>query len=65
MAKVARTDDRMCVLTDSSQSAIRWRLCDYEAMLRTELQILAAQEHAEWRSPRRNGRNGEHLLHLE
>jgi hypothetical protein len=42
--KRLRPDDRLCLLTDSLPSAIRWRLCDYEAMLKEELRILAAQE---------------------
>jgi hypothetical protein len=31
----------LCALTDSLTSSIRWRMRDYEAILRAELEILA------------------------
>ena len=34
----------LCVLTDVLSSGLRWRLSDYEAMLRAELAILAIPE---------------------
>ena len=34
-------DDRLCVLADSLPAAIRWRFCDYEQLLRKQLQLLA------------------------
>jgi hypothetical protein len=32
--------DRLCVLADSLPGAIRWRFCDYEQLLKKQLQIL-------------------------
>jgi hypothetical protein len=43
MAKLLRARDELCFLTDSLPSAIRWRLKDYEAMLKAELRILSAE----------------------
>jgi hypothetical protein len=37
--------DRLCVLTNSLPGAIRWRFCDYEQMLRKQLQLLARPLH--------------------
>lgn len=37
-----RPDERMCALTNSLPGAIRWRFCDYEQLLKKELQLLAA-----------------------
>ena len=34
-------NDRLCVLADSLPAAIRWRFCDYEQLLRKQLQLLA------------------------
>ena len=35
-------NDRMCALANSLPAAIRWRFCDYEQLLKKELQLLAA-----------------------
>jgi hypothetical protein len=35
------TPVELCALTDSLTSSIRWRMRDYEAILRAELEILA------------------------
>jgi hypothetical protein len=32
--------DRLCALADSLPGAIRWRVCDYEQLLKNLLQIL-------------------------
>jgi len=40
----ASTD--LCALTDSLVSSIRWRMRDYEAILRAELEILAEPDGA-------------------
>jgi hypothetical protein len=40
--------DRLCVLADSLPAAIRWRFCDYEQLLRKQLQILAAPPQLVW-----------------
>ncbi len=34
--------DRLCALADSLPGAIRWRYCDYEQLLRKQLEILLA-----------------------
>ena len=34
--------DQMCALADSLPAAIRWRFCDYEQLLKKELELLAA-----------------------
>jgi hypothetical protein len=34
--------DRLCALADSLPAAIRWRYCDYEQLLKKQLQILLA-----------------------
>jgi hypothetical protein len=36
----------LCALTDSLTSSIRWRMRDYEAILRAELAILAEPDGA-------------------
>jgi hypothetical protein len=36
----------LCSLTDSLSSSIRWRMRDYEAILRAELEILAEPDAA-------------------
>jgi hypothetical protein len=35
-------NDRLCVLADSLPGAIRWRFCDYEQLLKKQLEILLA-----------------------
>ncbi len=37
----------LCALTDSLTSSIRWRMRDYEAILKAELEILADSDSAE------------------
>ncbi len=37
--------DRLCALADSLPGAIRWRFCDYEQLLRKELQLLTQPLH--------------------
>ena len=37
----------LCALTDSLTSSIRWRMRDYEAILKAELEILAKSDSAE------------------
>ena len=39
---MTESHDRLCVLADSLAGAIRWRFCDYEQLLKKQLQILAA-----------------------
>ena len=34
--------DRLCALADSLPAAIRWRYCDYEQLLKKQLNILLA-----------------------
>jgi hypothetical protein len=34
--------DRLCALADSLPAAIRWRYCDYEQLLKKQLDILLA-----------------------
>jgi hypothetical protein len=36
--------DRLCALADSLPAAIRWRYCDYEQLLRKQLQIMLAPD---------------------
>lgn len=33
-------NDRLCALTNSLPGAIRWRYCDYEQLLRKQLEIM-------------------------
>jgi hypothetical protein len=40
--------ERLCVLADSLSAAIRWRFCDYEQLLRKQLQILAPPLRLVW-----------------
>ncbi len=41
-------DDRLCVLANSLPAAIRWRFCDYEQLLRKQLQLLAPPLRLVW-----------------
>ena len=41
-AHMMEPHDRLCVLANSLPGAIRWRFCDYEQLLKKQLQILAA-----------------------
>jgi hypothetical protein len=34
--------DRLCALADSLPAAIRWRYCDYEHLLKKQIEILLA-----------------------
>lgn len=43
--------DRLCVLTNSLPGAIRWRFCDYERILRKQLQLLARPLHVVQQPP--------------
>lgn len=36
--------DRLCALADSLPAAIRWRYCDYEQLLKKQLQIMLAPQ---------------------
>ena len=36
--------DCLCALADSLPAAIRWRYCDYEQLLKKQLQILLAPQ---------------------
>jgi hypothetical protein len=45
--------DRMCALADSLPAAVRWRFCDYEQLLKKELQLLAAPSTRLIEPPRR------------
>jgi hypothetical protein len=36
--------DRLCALADSLPAAIRWRYCDYEQLLKKQLEIMLAPE---------------------
>ena len=36
--------DRLCTLADSLPAAIRWRYCDYEQLLKKQLQIMLAPQ---------------------
>jgi hypothetical protein len=49
----AHTSTELCALTDSLTSRIRWRMRDYEAILRTELAMLAEPDPKLLRSARR------------
>lgn len=39
---MTESHDRLCVLADSLAGAIRWRFCDYEQLLKKQLQFLAS-----------------------
>ena len=41
---MTQRQDRLCALADSLPAAIRWRYCDYEQLLRKQLQIMLAPE---------------------
>jgi hypothetical protein len=47
------TSTELCALTDSLTSRIRWRMRDYESILRAELAMLAAPEPGRSGSPQR------------
>lgn len=51
MVKVLRQNDELCALTDSLSGTIRWRLRDYEEMLKAELAMLVAMETRRERLP--------------
>ena len=36
--------DHLCALADSLPAAIRWRYCDYEQLLKKQLQIMLAPQ---------------------
>jgi hypothetical protein len=40
MSPATHAPSELCALTDSLTSSIRWRMRDYEAILRAELEIL-------------------------
>ena len=46
MAPTAHVATDLCALTDSLASSIRWRMRDYEATQRAELEILAEPDGA-------------------
>lgn len=46
MNQTSRIPTELCALTDSLASSIRWRMRDYEAILRIELEILAEPDGA-------------------
>jgi hypothetical protein len=46
MNPTPRIPTELCALTDSLASSIRWRMRDYEAILRAELEILAEPDGA-------------------
>lgn len=39
---MTQRQDRLCALADSLPAAIRWRYCDYEQLLKKQLEILLA-----------------------
>lgn len=41
---MTQPNDRLCALADSLPAAIRWRYCDYEQLLRKQLEILLRPE---------------------
>ena len=41
MAFSTQSPAELCALTDSMASSIRWRMRDYQAILKAELEILA------------------------
>ena len=49
--------DRLCVLADSLPGAIRWRFCDYEDLLKKQLQILASPPPVRLVRPRRDAQD--------
>jgi hypothetical protein len=46
MTASADSPAELCALTDSLTSSIRWRMRDYEQILRAELALLAAESRA-------------------
>lgn len=44
MGRMLRHNDELCALTDSLSGTIRWRLRDYEEILKAELALLVAME---------------------
>ena len=42
--RMTHRHDRLCALADSLPAAIRWRYCDYEQLLRKQLQIMLAPQ---------------------
>lgn len=55
MGRLLRRNDDLCALTDSLPGTIRWRLRDYEEILKAELALLVAMETS--RRPRGHGRS--------
>jgi hypothetical protein len=45
-------NDRLCALADSLPAAIRWRYCDYEELLRKQLEMMLEPDALGTRSPR-------------
>jgi len=39
---MTQPQDRLCALADSLPATIRWRYCDYEQLLKKQLQIMLA-----------------------
>jgi hypothetical protein len=56
MGRLLRHNDELCALTDSLPGTVRWRLRDYEEILKAELALLVAMETN--RRPRRGSRGG-------
>lgn len=50
---MTQRNDRLCALADSLPAAIRWRYCDYEQLLKKQLQIMLAPQ--VWPAPPRRG----------
>jgi len=48
----APRDREFLPLTDSLASRIRWRLCDYEAILRAEVELMLDNDHDRPFAPR-------------
>ena len=58
MGRMLRHNDELCALTDSLPGTIRWRLRDYEEILKAELALLVAMETRRQRRPHTdNGRS--------
>ena len=51
MGRMLRQNDELCALTDSLSGTIRWRLRDYEEILKAELALLVAMETRRARRP--------------
>lgn len=41
---MTQRNDRLCALANSLPAAIRWRYCDYEQLLKKQLQIMLAPQ---------------------